>query len=207
MNKTVKKKKPEVNAELENIDPQPVPEPELPPEPKKQMSMIERIQFMNSMAEATTDKDLVDAFHSLKNGKNLYDLFVSSVNSKIEGMMNGDNSEVVETVSTLGESSQKILDQMFHMHMIMKALHNETLIKALALLNQNLGGKALPAEQHFDAPPAYVPTQVQHPVAPQYPVAPQNAAPQQPAPPPPGSQPKYSPEQGRTRGGRTPGMF
>ena len=170
---------------------------------KTENTSLKKIQMLSNLASACENPKLIEAFESLKNGDELYTIFVEAVNSKIELLMNNEMQKATKSMADVQAAASVILNQIGHMHQIMTALHNATLIKALGLLNKNLGGVDMPAEQEFILPN---PTSNSQPAdrASSTPAQPQQLS--TPAPKYSNNAPTVSANE-RKRGGTTPGFF
>lgn len=115
------------------------------------MTTLERIQSLANFANGVQDEGVKKAILALPCGERLYDIFVSAVSKEIEDMMNPSKAAPKEMMDAVS-AAKGLKDMLGHLYGVVAELNRAQLLAVLNMLNQNLGGRAIPqAPQQQDA--------------------------------------------------------
>lgn len=110
---------------------------------KKEMSTIEKVKLMNSLAEIATDEALEATIKEKKHGDVVYDIFIEAVDSKLKEIMDGkaavkeQNENMVSVLAATGRMEITIQE----LQRLVVNFAQTPLMQVLTTLNENLGGK------------------------------------------------------------------
>jgi len=114
------------------------------PEPSKEQKTLERIQLLSSLAGGVQNVDVKSTILALPCGQKLYDIFLSAVSQEIENLMNPQKAAPKEMMDAIG-AAQNLKSLLVHMYNALSEMNRSQLIAVLSIMNQNLGGRAMPA--------------------------------------------------------------
>jgi len=124
--------------------PEVIPEVAVTPEPeviaKKEMTTIEKVQLMSSLASIATDETLATDLKSRHNGDIVYQVFIEAVEKKLKLIMDGQE-EMPQQVTSLLSATGRIDVTLSEMQRMIMGFMETPLVQILSMMNQNLGGK------------------------------------------------------------------
>ena len=99
-------------------------------EESKELSVIEKVELMNSLVHVIKDKEFIELLKSKENGELVYEVFKKAATDTIEELMGNKSGkkEDIQTVSSVAKELKSTMD--FFM--------NSELINVLAMLNNNI---------------------------------------------------------------------
>lgn len=114
------------------------------PEVSKEQKTLERIQLLSSLAGGVQNESVKSTILALPCGQKLYDIFLSAVSQEIENLMNPQKAAPKEMMDAIG-AAQNLKSLLVHMYNALSEMNRSQLIAVLSIMNQNLGGRSMPA--------------------------------------------------------------
>jgi hypothetical protein len=114
---------------------------ETTPESTAAMNALERITLLSDLANAVKDEGVIQALKSRPSGEKLYDLFVQTVSSEIERLINPNQTGT----KALVDSSANALDTVNRVGQVLAAIESSPILAILREFLQTIG--ELPQQQ------------------------------------------------------------
>lgn len=110
-------------------------------EEKKELSTIEKVKLMNSLADIATDADVEKMLKERGNGDIVYGIFVEAVDKKLKEIMDGKTEEIPQQVTSILAATGRIDVTLKEFQRMIMGFMDTPLVEVLNLMNRNLGGK------------------------------------------------------------------
>jgi len=133
-------------------------------EEPKEMTTIEKVQLMSSLASIATDSDIKESLTSRVNGDIVYDIFIEAVEKRLNAIMDGKEG-IPEQVTSILSATGRIDTTLQEFQRMIMGFMDTPLVEVLNLMNRNLGGKKFDFDKDMinNAPAAVAYEQRQQP--------------------------------------------
>lgn len=112
------------------------------------MNPIQKVRFMNALAEAADNEEISGILNGMNHGAFIYDLFIESINKKLEELMgNSVSNKDIEKVNTVLGDVENAYYALQDFKNVMIGFRNSNFVQLLQGINQQLGARVEQTEQ------------------------------------------------------------